>query len=170
MAGSGSAGGVNLITGDHAAYVQQQRVSAGFFRVLGVPPALGREFTTVEDRVGGSALAVLSHGLWARAFDADVHVIGRQVTLRGEPFTVIGVMPPGFRSNAPADLWTPLRPSTHGEGSGQNYLLVARIKPGLHWADVSGQVESIGTAILQDIFHPPPDLRLTMRLVTSSGR
>ena len=63
--------GVNLVTGGQAEYVMQQRVSAGYFRVLGVPPILGREFSDDEDRVNGPAATILSHALWTHAFGAD---------------------------------------------------------------------------------------------------
>jgi predicted permease len=140
-------------------------VSAGFFRVLGVPPALGREFTTDEDQVGGRAVVVLSHALWVRAFAADAAVLGRDVTLRGEPFTVVGVMPARFRATTPADLWTPLRPSTEGEGAGQNYEIYARLRPGAVWADVKGEVESVGARLIRERFQVPPDVQLSMRLL-----
>jgi len=134
--------GVNLVTGGAAEYVKQQRVSAGYFRVLGVPPALGREFSTDEDRVNGPAVAVLSHALWTHAFHADATIVGRSIMLRGESHTVVGVMPAGFVSSVPADVWTPLRPSTSGEGGGENYGLVARLKDGVAWPEAIAQVAS----------------------------
>src|SRR5262249_43339157 len=70
-----------------------------------------------------------------------------------------------FRSIEPVDLWTPLHPSPQGEGAGQNYQVVSRLKPGVSWSEVSGQIQSTGSAMLVDQFHPPPDIRLTMRLV-----
>jgi len=173
---AGSAGGATLLAGDRAAYVQQHRVSAGFFRVLGVSPALGREFTAGEDLAGGSQVAVLSHDLWVREFGGDPSAIGNQIVLRGEPFTVVGVMPSGFRSTVPADLWTPLRPTTQGEGAGQNYLVLARLTPDTDWADAAGQVHAVGTAFIRERLRPPADVTLTMGLVplhemlTSSAR
>ncbi len=145
---SGEAGGVNLAAGERPEYVQQQRVSAGFFRVLGIPPSLGREFSADEDRPGGPAVAVLSHGLWRRAFGSDPRVIGRIIHLKGEPYTVVGVLPASFRSTVQADLWTPLRPSTTGEGEGINYEVVARLRPGVSWAAASSQLAALsGTAL-----------------------
>jgi predicted permease len=163
-ASSGGTVGVNLVTGGQVAFVQQQRVTDGFFRVLGVPPALGREFTADEDRVGGPPAAILSHALWMRLFGGDPSVVGRPATLRGEPYTVVGVMPAGFRSNAVVDVWTPLRPSTQGEGGGQNYTLIARIRPGAAWGDADGQVASIGAALLKPI-RLPVGLTIRMQLV-----
>jgi predicted permease len=161
----GGFSGVNLAAGDETAFVQQQRVSAGFFRVLGVAPALGREFTADEDVPGGPSVVVLSHAIWSRALGADPDIVGRTITLRGEPCVVVGVMPDGFHSNASADVWTPLRPSTQGEGSGGNYGLVARLRPGARWTDVAHQVDAIGSVLVRERFRPPPDIKMTFRLV-----
>ena len=141
--------GVNFASGGSVQYVQQERVGSGFFRVLGVQPLVGREFTREEDRPGGPALTVLSYHLWKRMYNADPAVIGKSVTLRGEPFTVIGVMPDNFRSSAPTDLWVPLRPSTTGEGSGTNYAVIGRLRPGVTWAQADGQIEAVGASLIE---------------------
>ncbi len=140
---AGWVSGVNLLAGERAVNVQQQRVAAGFFRVLGMAPALGRGFTAREDVPDGPRVVVLSHGLWRRAFAADPAVLGTSILLRGEPYTVVGVMPEGFRSTTPADLWTPLRPSTTGEGEGSNYGIVVRLEPGTTWAEASAEVAAL---------------------------
>jgi predicted permease len=164
MAMTSGATGVNLTADDQIAYVQQLRVSAGFFRVLGIAPALGREFTSDEDLPSGPSVVVLSHSLWRRTLGADPNVIGRAITLRGEPFVVVGVMPEGFRTSVPVDVWTPLRPSTQGEGGGSNYALVARLRPSARWIDAELRVESVGSVLVREQIHPPADVRLTFRL------
>jgi len=121
-------GGANLVAEGNVEYVQQHRISTGFFRVLGVEPVMGRGFTPEEDQPGGPAVTVLSYALWKSTFHADTSVLGRDVLLRGEPHTIVGVMPLGFRTSVSADLWTPLRPTTTSEGSGQNYSVVARLR------------------------------------------
>ena len=121
--------GVNLVAQNQAANVSQARVSAGFFKVFGIAPFMGREFTGEEDRVGGPAVAVLSYGLWARLFDRDPAAVGKTVMLRGESYEVVGVMPQGFTTGSPADVWTPVRPNTDREGGGTNYTLYARVHP-----------------------------------------
>jgi predicted permease len=139
---------VNLVTDSRTMTVAPQRVSAGYFRVMGVPPAIGREFTPEEDVTGGPALAILSHALWQSAFNGDASVVGRDILLRGEPHTVIGVMPASFRSNSDAELWTPLRPSLTGEGSGTNYGLVVRLKDGVAWPQASADVGAAADSAL----------------------
>ena len=139
--------GVNFASGGRAEFVQQQRVSTGYFRVLGIAPQYGREFTPAEDRPGGPAVAILSYSFWQRTFQGDAGAIGRAIQLRGEPYTIVGVMPGGFRSDARADLWTPLLPQRTGEGGGSNYGVVARLKPGVTWAAANGQLKAISEAV-----------------------
>jgi predicted permease len=139
--------GANFASAGHLEYIRQQRVSAGYFRVLGVPPQIGREFSREEDIPGGAAVAILSHGFWKRTFQSDTGVIGRAINLRGEPYTVIGIMPENFRATAQVDVWTPLRPSRTGEGGGTNYGVVARLKPGTSWAAASEQLQAISPAV-----------------------
>ena len=152
-------GGVNFVAGGRPSFVQQQRVSAEFFRVLGVAPEVGREFTRAEDVPEGPALVVLSHEFWQRTLHGDRGILGQAIRLRGEPYRVIGVMPKGFRaptepsfsdpSKPPVDLWTPLHPTIDGEGSGDNYGVIARLKPGVSWPEASGQLQALSRALMQ---------------------
>src|SRR5262249_9768569 len=123
-----SAGRVNFNSDSSAELVRQQRVSAGFFHTLGVRPHIGREFIAEEDRPGGPPVVVLSHSFWNRVFHADASVAGRTILLRGEPYSVVGIMPANFQSSVAADVWTPLRPSRRGEGAGINYAILARLR------------------------------------------
>jgi predicted permease len=138
--GGGFGNGVNLGVNGGGAFVHQARVSAGFFRVLGIAPLIGREFNPDEDRDGGAPVVILSHSLWEKYFGSDRNIIGRGIHLRGEPYTVIGVMPAGFRFDEEADLWTPLRPSQKGEGGGSNYGMIARLKSGATWGQARSQL------------------------------
>src|SRR5918993_2269778 len=94
---SGLSARVSLVAAGRTMTVTPQRVSAGYFRVLGVPPAIGREFTFEEDVTGGPALALLSDRLWRSAFNGDASVVGQTILLKGEPHVVIGVMPESFK-------------------------------------------------------------------------
>ncbi len=147
--------GVNMVAGNHAEYVKQQRVSAGFFRVLGVAPALGREFSADEDRPNGPAAAVLSHSLWMRLFNGDANAIGRSITLRGEPHTIAGVMPDRFSTGEAVDVWTPVRPCRTCEGGGQNYAIVARLRPDVTWPEADAEAAAIGQPAMDDLYRGP---------------
>ncbi|MFN3325928.1 MAG: ADOP family duplicated permease [Bryobacteraceae bacterium] len=151
----GSAGGVNLALGDRAVHVQQRRVSRGYFRVLGVPLALGREFDDTEDREGGPSVVILSHGLWNRLFQGDPQILGRSIQLRGEPYVVIGIAAEGFRAGSRVDLWTPLKPSTKGEGAGTNYGIFARLAPGASWEQARAEAQTLGASAFEGRTFPP---------------
>ncbi|MDO8678469.1 MAG: ABC transporter permease [Acidobacteriota bacterium] len=145
---SGLSARISLVAENRALTVAPQRVSAGYFRVLGVTPAIGREFAADEDVVGGAAVAVLSDRLWHSAFNGDAAVVGQTILLKGEPHTVVGIMPASFRASADADLWTPVRPSTQGEGSGGNYGVIARLRDGVGWAQASAEIAAAADPLL----------------------
>ncbi|HET9098948.1 MAG TPA: ABC transporter permease [Acidobacteriaceae bacterium] len=148
-AAEGMESGVNLQAGSSVQYVQQLRVSSKYFDVLGIPPRMGRSFTREEDRPNGPAVAILSNALWRNTFHSDPHIVGRAILLKGAPFTVVGVLPHGARSplnegvTRPADVWTPLQPSTTGEGEGTNYGVMLRLKPGSTWTQADAQLSRI---------------------------
>jgi len=145
----GGANGANFAADGHLEYVQQHRVSAGFFRVLGVSPQFGREFSRAEDVPKGPAVTVLSFAFWQRTFHGDPSVLGRAINLRGEPYTIVGIMPRDFRAAIPVDLWTPLQPSRIGEGGDANYEVVARLRPGASWAQATAQLKAIDPKLLE---------------------
>lgn len=139
--------GVNLSTGTGAAHVNQQRIGAGYFETLGVAPALGREFSRAEDVPDGPAVAILGHDLWTTAFGADPDILGTTIRLKGRQHTVVGVMPESFRSPADAEVWTPLRPSTRGEGGGTNYTIVARVPEGRGLDEASASLGALAPPV-----------------------
>ncbi|HEY8459700.1 MAG TPA: ABC transporter permease, partial [Blastocatellia bacterium] len=102
---AGIQGGSDLYLSDgrEAEYVGQLRVTADFFRTLGVAPAIGRGFTANEDSPAGERVAILCDGLWRRRFGADAGILGRNISLNGTAHTVVGVMPPGFEYYGPRD-------------------------------------------------------------------
>jgi putative ABC transport system permease protein len=130
--------GFNLSTGSQPLRVRALRVSKDYFGVMGVQPALGREFTKDEDSTSGPDVAILSYGLWKSQFGGDPNLIGKAISLDSTPFTVVGVMPAGFQnvglrgnSDTTIDLWTTIGQVADGIGSGRNYSVIARLKPGI---------------------------------------
>lgn len=152
---SGWTMGVNLIAGNRASYVEQQRVGAGFFGVLGIQPLIGREFSAGEDRAGGPAATILSFDLWRSMFGADPSVVGRAIVVGGDTSTVVGVMPDGFQTGERADLWTPLRASTTGAGENENYAILARVREQSSWSQAEAELQQIGAEILRQ--RPAPE-------------
>lgn len=163
-ASGGGFTGVNLGSGDRAVYIHQHRVSTGYFQVLGVPLIAGREFSEAEDRSGGPQAVILSYGLWKRLFYGDMSIVGRPILLRGEPHTVVGIARDSFQAMIPADLWTPLRPSTLGEGGGQNYTLVARLLPNVTWAEAQSEAQALGVSAVERL-RIPADISARMNLL-----
>jgi macrolide transport system ATP-binding/permease protein len=132
--------GVNLQTQKTALYVRDQRVSAGYFEALGIRPMVGRTFTPEEDRPHGPKSVILSYETWKSLFFSDRSVVGQSILLKGEPYLVIGVLPVSAHDIHPADVWTPLQPTTSGEGEGTNYHVVMRLKEGASWAEANAQL------------------------------
>jgi len=138
-------------------------VTGNYFDVLGVPMALGRAFRPEEDaEPGAHPVVVLSHRLWERRFDADPSVVGRSVTLNGQPFAVIGVAPEGFRgAYAPyfaPDLWMPMAMVAAAVPSTTNYLedreprfirLMGRLAPGVGVAEARAAVATIASRLAE---------------------
>jgi len=137
---SGSNSGVNLQAGHAVQYVHDGRISAHYLDVLAIHPILGRNFSDDEDRPHGPNAAILSFDLWRTIFHADPSLVGQTILLKGEPFTVIGVLPQGATTPMNADLYTPLQPSRQGEGSGSNFDVITRLRDGATWQQADAQI------------------------------
>ncbi len=147
---SGSVAGVNLQAGTRAAYIQDARVSASYFDVLGIHLAAGRAFDAEEDTPHGPNAAILSYGLWRDVFGSNRNVVGQAIHLRGELYTVVGVLPQGATTPSNADIYTPLQPSTLGEGGGSNFDVITRLRDGASWQQADAEINRAwaGEAIL----------------------
>jgi predicted permease len=125
-----------------------------YFRVMGVTPALGRVFTDDEGEVGNDKRVVLSDALWHRQFAGDPGVVGRDVRLNGQPYTIVGVMPRSFQGLDPevmawrALAFTPEQRSDEQRHS-NNYWNVGRLKPGATLAQAQAQVDALNAANLE---------------------
>jgi predicted permease len=154
VAAQGGTTGVNLQAGPEAAaairYAHATRVSAAYFDVLGIRPFLGRGFTAEEDRPGGPKAVVLGYGIWQSTFQADRRVLGKSVTLKGEPYVVVGVLPEGAHSPGNGELFTPLVPSDpQGECNGNNCSLLLRLRNGATWQEAEAQISRLSVAHLR---------------------
>jgi predicted permease len=138
-----------------------QRVSASYFRVLGVPPVLGRDFDPSEDELNGPKVAIISEGLWRRRFGGESTIIGRQITLDDNPYTVIGVMPGAFENllSPTAQLWTPLQydkslPPESREW-GHHLRMVGRLRPGVGIDQAKQELNTIAHNAVMEFSRPP---------------
>jgi len=132
--------GVNLQAGSHVEYVHGGRISAHYLDVLAVQPVLGRNFSDDEDRPHGPKAAILSYSLWRNTFSSNANILGQGILLKGEPYTVIGVLPEGATTPLNADLYTALQPSREGEGGGTNFESVTRLRDGANWQRADAEI------------------------------
>jgi putative ABC transport system permease protein len=119
--------------------------------VLGVDPVVGRNFLREEELAGGSESALISHRLWQRRFGGDPNVVGKSLFLNGEPRTIVGVVPAGFRFMADVDLWIPVERGDYfldPQRDSHSLRLVGRLKPGVSLAQAQGEVDTI-TRVLE---------------------
>jgi len=132
--------GVNLQAGQRVQYLHAGRISEHYLDVLSIHPAAGRNFTADEDRLHGPKAAILSYGLWRTTFGGDRNLIGQSILLKGEPYTVVGILPQGATTPLNADLYTPLQPSSEGEGQGHNYKVITRLREGATWQQADAEI------------------------------
>src|SRR6266581_1317902 len=132
--------GINLQANSHVEYVHDGRISAHYFDVLAVQPMMGRNFSEDEDRPHGPKSTILSYSLWRNTFSSNPNILGQPILLKGEPFTVIGVLPEGATTPLNADLYTALQPSRQGEGGGTNFASITRLRDGASWQQANAEI------------------------------
>jgi predicted permease len=133
--------------------LEGQRISPAVLSLLGVQPTLGRTLLPAEDTPGQHRVVVLSHQLWQRRFNQNPGIVGSQITLDGQPFTVVGVMPRGFFfPERETELWAPMAmESEEANGRGDHYLrVVARLKPDVSPEQADAEVRQIFTRLAGD--------------------
>ena len=127
-------GVVNLTVGGFPEQLQSAQVSADYFRLFGATPMRGRTFTPQEDLPHGEKVVVLSHGFWSRRFAADPQIIGKTISLGGDPYVVIGIIAPGFDFRdfgLPPDVWVPFQLDPNPTDQGHYFTAAGRLKPGV---------------------------------------
>jgi predicted permease len=144
------------------------QVTSGFFRILGHPPALGREFEIAEEIEGNNDVAILSHSVWMRRFNGDPGVIGRAVRFSGRMFRIVGVLPEGFTHvggtyrtyghGEPVDVWTVLTVPRGQEPRfrfSHYFNVVGRVRRGAGWAEMQDHLRRTGLSVAKR--YPAPN-------------
>ncbi|HXZ11889.1 MAG TPA: ABC transporter permease [Candidatus Sulfotelmatobacter sp.] len=150
----------NLTGGERPARVESVLHTANYFSVLGVNAAMGRVFGPQDDEPGIGTVAVLSDGAWKRRFGADPNIIGKQIRVDDDLYTVVGIMPPNFRHPGKAllsetELWGPTgfaaTPFPDPPVRAARFLqgAIARLQPGVTVAMAQAQLESLSNALLR---------------------
>ncbi len=136
--------GVNLQAGSPTAlkvqYVHAGRISQHYLDVLGIHPIIGRNFSSAEDRPHGPKTVIISYALWRNTFASKANIIGQNILLKGEPYTVIGVLPDGAVTPLNADIYTALQPARTGEGGGTNFDAITRLRDGATWQQADAEI------------------------------
>jgi predicted permease len=146
--------------GERPEQLRGMRVTAGFFQLLGFQPLFGREIQRDDEIAGRGRVAILSHGLWMRRFGSDPSIVGRGITLSGETYQIVGVLPPGvqhvggsYRSyphGESVDIWWPqtLPASPQRRDRAQHYLsVVGRMRPGVTLPQAQDDVKRISAQL-----------------------
>jgi predicted permease len=145
-------GVINYTRGETPEQLRSSRVSAEYFRLFGAPIIQGRSFSPEEDRPNGEKVVVLSHGLWVRRFGSDPGIIGKTISLSGNPYVVIGVVGPSFNVSefGPApEVWVPFQLDPNSVDQGHYFSAAGRVKPGVTLAQAKAQLELSAEAYRQ---------------------
>jgi putative ABC transport system permease protein len=143
----------NVTGGGEPERIVAQQITANLFPLLGTQPMLGRNFLPEEDRPGGGKAVILSYGFWRRRFGGDSNVVGKDLLLDDQRYTVIGVMPQGFQLlSKETSLWTPKAfTSKELANRDESYLtLIARLKPGISVGQARSDIGALVERISQD--------------------
>jgi putative ABC transport system permease protein len=140
----------NVSSAQEPEQVRGVRASAGLFNVLRVPPALGRIFTSEED-LRRERVAVISDAVWRTHFGADPSALGRQLRLNGEPYQIVGVMPPGFQfPQQGTGVWVPFHVVEQDrERNSHSFQVAARLAPDVTFESALADVAQVGRALQQ---------------------
>jgi putative ABC transport system permease protein len=141
-----------IITGsDEPERVPSTIVSHNFFSTLGIAPQLGRAFSLEEERTGEQNVVVISNGFWQRRMGGDRTAVGKALTINGEPYQVVGVMPQGFSFRNNVDLWFPMQSRvrfTQSRGN-NNFNLIGRLADGVAIEQAEAQLQTIARRIAE---------------------
>ena len=159
LAGYSGLAGVNVDTGSQVVHLHSTATTDYFFDVFGVKPLLGRTFLPGEEQDGRNNVAVLSYEVWQQNFGGNPDVIGRSVHVDGFPYTIVGVMPAGFRFpvSLPNLVYTPMRiPKELRTARGDHWMrVIGRLKPGVSVAQAQADMDHVLANIGQA--HPDSD-------------
>lgn len=175
MAWFDSAGkGYNLAVGDQPERVSGVRVTAQFFHVLGVRPLLGRTFLSEEESAGRDREVVLSYPLWQERFAGDAAIIGKQIPIDGESYTVIGVMPKTFEFqfwSKARELWVPAGYTKNDltDRGSNSFIAVGRLKPGVTLEQAKVEMDTIGHRLAKQYPNDDRDMSATVMPLTEFG-
>ncbi len=145
-----SGGTFSLSASGHLEAMQARILSPGFFNMQGIPLRLGRDFLPEESEPGRNRVVIMTHRLWQERFGSDLHIIGQQVRLNAEPYTVVGVLAAGMPDRFEAHLFVPLTITPDRINHDRHWLLVmGRLKPGLTLQQANADMDGVTRRITE---------------------
>jgi putative ABC transport system permease protein len=142
---------LTLSDGDEPERLSGATVTWNMFPMIGVQPVLGRQFRLDEDTPGGPRVVMVSHGVWQRRYGGDPNIVGRTITVNGNPHTVVGVMPPKFLFPESAQLWIPQTPIEFATPrSARNLAAFARMKPGVSLTEARRDIATVAEQLAKE--------------------
>jgi len=156
--------GMNLESGSRPELLQVTKASSNYFRLFGAIPILGRTFSEKEDQPGGPSVLVMSYGLWQRRFGGDPSAVGKTISLGSAPYTLIGVLAPGFKPLVPCDAWLPLQADPNSTNQAHILTVSGRLPENATILQATARMAVIGRRYVQT--HPQQlgydeDIRVT---------
>jgi putative ABC transport system permease protein len=138
-------------------------VTSNYFRLFGAPVLLGRTFDRTDDQPHGPKVIVLSYGLWKRRFAGDRAIVGKEISLDKESYTVLGVIGKSFHSEPEAQLWIPFQFDLNSTDQLHSFQVAARLKPEITLAQANAQLDAASQSARRTSELPDPDLRFQLR-------
>src|SRR5688572_7084469 len=163
-------GTVNVSGAEKAERYDGAWVSSDLFDVLQVRPAIGRTFTREEETPGRGNVALLSHTMWQDRFGADPGIVGTAIRANGVPYTVIGVMPPGFVFPDRHAIWMPIQQDAAKleRGTGQWMEMIGRVKPGVSFDEANADIAAISKRIAAEFKTSNEGITASVRPIVES--
>jgi putative ABC transport system permease protein len=145
-----SEGTFSLSVSNHPEAMQTRIPTPGFFNLQGIPLMLGRDFLPEEGATGKNHVVIMTHRLWQERFGSDMHIIGEQVRLNGEPYTVVGVLAAGMPDRYEAHLFVPLVFTPDRINHDRHWLVVmGRLKPGVTLQQANADMDGVTRRIAE---------------------
>jgi putative ABC transport system permease protein len=166
--GAAQVWGGNLTVGDRQEHIPGISVTANMTGLLGVPPTLGRSFSSEEEHAGHGQVLLLSYNLWQHRFSGDPAIVGRRLLVDRVPYTVVGVMPPSFRFapfwSTRAQMWSPLvLDSRLQDRAGRSLRVFGRLRQGVSLAQAQSEMDAVAKRLEQ--LYPQTNAKLGISLV-----
>src|SRR5213592_2366168 len=154
MAGYLSGSTINVTYRNNPQRYTGSYVTEDLFKIIGVSPVMGRDFTAADNKPGAEKVTILGDEIWRRDFGADPNIVGQSVRINGKAATIIGVMPPNFKFPQAEELWTPLynefplKPRDDPSGLGPQVF--GRLKPGVTFDQVNAEFSGLAKRFAKD--------------------